>query len=65
MASEYACLADEEKRLLKDALLILASGAFLAVHFSCWVWVSKAAYASATFGSLAFMSCLLYCHNQW
>ena len=31
--------ADERRRLLKDALLILASGAFLAVHFACWVWV--------------------------
>ena len=32
--------ADETRRLWKDVLLILASGAFLAVHFSCWVWVS-------------------------
>lgn len=32
--------AADRKRLLRDSLLVLASGAFLAVHFSFWVWVS-------------------------
>ena len=32
-------VADDKRRLFKDSLLVLASGAFLALHFSCWVWV--------------------------
>ncbi len=32
--------AADRKRLLRDILLVLASGAFLGVHFSFWVWVS-------------------------
>lgn len=32
--------ADDKRRVFKDSLLVLASGAFLALHFSCWVWVS-------------------------
>jgi drug/metabolite transporter (DMT)-like permease len=32
--------AADRKRLLRDVLLVLASGAFLGVHFSFWVWVS-------------------------
>ena len=32
--------AADKKRLLRDILLVLASGAFLGVHFSFWVWVS-------------------------
>ncbi|KAL0053403.1 hypothetical protein WJX82_005226 [Trebouxia sp. C0006] len=28
----------DKKRLLRDILLVLASGAFLGVHFSFWVW---------------------------
>lgn len=36
--------ADETKRLWKDVLLILASGAFLAAHFACWVWVSATVF---------------------
>lgn len=46
--SSYAnirMLADETRRLWKDVLLILASGAFLAVHFSCWVWVSPTVFS--------------------
>lgn len=30
--------AGDKKRLVKDILLVLASGAFLGVHFSFWVW---------------------------
>lgn len=29
---------DDKRRLLKDSLLVLASGGFLALHFACWVW---------------------------
>lgn len=32
--------ADDRKRLCMDILLMLASGAFLGVHFFFWVWVS-------------------------
>ena len=32
-------VADDKRHLFKDSLLVLASGAFLALHFSCWVWV--------------------------
>ena len=33
--------ADDRKRMCKDMLLVLASGAFLGVHFFFWVWVSS------------------------
>ena len=40
-------VADDKRRLFKDSLLVLASGAFLALHFSCWVWVSATMPMSA------------------
>ena len=58
--------ADETRRLWKDVLLILASGAFLAVHFSCWVWVSasvSSCYQECSLGlTSALDAAMLYYH---
>ena len=40
IGSQQKLPADDRERLCKDILLVLASGAFLGVHFFFWVWVS-------------------------